>query len=390
VSLLKILQISKYYYPHFGGVENYIYTLSSELSKLNHNVTVVSSNDKFKLKTDNIGKVKVIRFPKIFEIFNAPVSFNLLFFPISNYDIIHLHLPNPFASLWILLSKKKNLVVTYHSDIIKFGFLKEVLSFLYTKLILVKLLRRTKKIIITSPNYLEGSPILQKFKQKVIVIPCCVDLSFFKLNKKNMKKLIQLKKKYKHKKIILFVGRLVPYKGLEYLLEAMKKVTQKFTNVKLLIIGNGPEKDKLKSLANSLDLNGFIDFLDEIKNVDLPLYYNLCGIFVLPSTYKAEAFGIAQLEAMACKKPVISTNIHGSGVPFVNIHGKTGLVVKPKSSQELANAISFLLTNENLRKKFGENAFKRVKNNFNKNIMVRRILDVYKLIDEPVGAYGKR
>jgi len=378
---LKILQISKYYHPYLGGIENHVHTLSTELTKQNNDVTVIASSKNRKFELNKMNGVKIIKFPKFFEIFNAPVSPDLLFKSNLDYDIVHIHLPNPFTSLLVLFKKTKNLIVTYHSDIIKFGFLKKILNFLYTKLILTKILKRAKKIIVTTPNYVEGSPIIKKFKKKIVTVPLGIDISSFKLNVKKNQKFHKLKKKHLGKKILLFVGRLVPYKGLPYLIYAMKKVTQKFPEIKLFIIGEGPQRENLKSLVNFLDISDNIQFLGEVSSQDLPIYYNLCDIFILPSTYKAEAFGIVQLEAMACQKPVISTNIPGSGVSFVNTSNETGIIVKPKDVKELVDAIIYLLKNEDVRKKLGKNAFKKVKNTFNKDIMTKNILDVYGLVD---------
>ncbi len=373
---MKILQLGKYYYPHMGGIETHLYLLSTGLSEAGNDVTVVVSNDGMSFVKDKISGIEVYRYPKLFEILNAPISPFQLAFSSKKFDIVHVHLPNPIASLHALMTNG-NLIVTYHSDIIKFGVLGKLLNSIYTNLILHPLLKKAKKVLVTSPNYLFGSGILEKYRDKVVVVPYSIDLGLFKPNKNNRKILNSLNKKYKNKKVILFVGRLIPYKGLEYLIHAIPSVLNKFNDVKLLIVGDGPLKQELVALVDELGISDFVDFVGDIHNENLPPYYCLCDIFVLPSTYKAEAFGIVQLEAMACGKPIVSTNVQGSGITFVNKENETGLIVEPGNSNELAGAIIKLLKSKNLQRRLGRNGKLRVKHYFSKSIMVKNILNVY-------------
>lgn len=162
----------------------------------------------------------------------------------------------------------------------------------------------------------------------------------------------------------------------------MQEVIKEFDDAMLLIVGEGILKPELEGLAKKLKLTNNIQFLPEVHNKDLAPYYCLSDIFVLPSIYKSEAFGIVQLEAMACSKPVISTNVRGSGISFVNKNNETGIVVEPRNSEELASAIIKLLKNKSLCKKFGNNGIMRVKNIFSKEIMVKNILDIYTSISK--------
>ena len=169
----------------------------------------------------------------------------------------------------------------------------------------------------------------------------------------------------------MFVGRLSYYKGVEYLIEAMQWV-----NAKLLIVGDGELREKLEEKTISLGVNGKVKFLGKVSDEMLKYCYQICDIFVLPSVEPSEAFGLVQLEAMAYGKPVINTLLP-TGVPFVSIDGKTGLTVEPRNSKALADAINKLLSDDELRKKFGIQARNRVVENFTVDKMNEKILKVY-------------
>ncbi len=172
-------------------------------------------------------------------------------------------------------------------------------------------------------------------------------------------------------KIVLFVGILSYYNGVEYLIEAMQSV-----NAKLLIDGDGKSREKLENMTVSLGLEERVKFLGKVSNELLKYCYQICDVFVLPSVEPTEAFGLVQLEAMAYGKPVINTLLP-TGVPFVSIDGKTGLTVEPRNSKALADAINKLLSDDELRKKFGIQARNRVVENFTVDKMNEKILKVY-------------
>ncbi|MEM5807813.1 MAG: glycosyltransferase [Candidatus Aenigmatarchaeota archaeon] len=371
---MKVLQVGKYYWPKSGGIEKHIKLLSEGLTANRVKVEVVVSNTKNKKEVNLINGVKVTKLPKLFSFFNQPITLDLFnFLKTEKSDIIHVHLPNPLASIATLLSKKKNVVVTYHSDII--GKPLAFIANFFTE----NLLKKASTIIVQSPNYSNSSKILQKYKNKTVVIPSCIDVKEYVITKKVKEKIKKLKSALdlRRKFVVLFVGRLAPYKGLEYLIKAFKKVSDKFGDkIKLLIVGEGDLKQRLINEVVKLKLEKNVKFIGYVKDDDLIAYYNLCDIFVLPSITRQEAFGLVQLEAMICGKPVISTNIE-SGVSFVNQHNKTGLIVPPKDPKSLAKAIITLFQNERMRKKFSRNCIKRVKLFFNKELMIKKTLEVY-------------
>jgi rhamnosyl/mannosyltransferase len=359
---MKVLQINKLYYPFTGGVEQVAYDISSELSdKLDMNVLV--ANDKFKKSTENIKGANVIRSASIGRYFSMPVAPK---FPLElkkiNTDIYHYHLPFPLGVVSdLMVNPRGKKIVTWHSDIIK---QKNILK-LY-KPFLKKFLNKVDKIVTTSPNMIDNSPFLQEYKKKCTVIPLGINPANFNLTDYTKEKKKEIQNKY-NKPIIFFVGRLVYYKGLEVLIRAMKDI-----DAQLLIGGTGPLENELKNLVNRMDLNNNIEFLGFVKDEDLAAYYHASNFFVLPSVAPSEAFGIVQLEAHACGKPVISTNLP-TGVPYANKDQETGIVVEPNSVDQLHNAIKKLLNDSSLRKELGKNAKKRV----NKKFTVKKMGEAY-------------
>jgi rhamnosyl/mannosyltransferase len=283
-----------------------------------------------------------------------------------NSDILHFHLPNPLAVIsFFLVRPSGKIVVTYHSDIIK----QRIFSPLFNPC-LRRFLKKAKVIIVTSQNLLDNSPILRKFRDKCKIIPYGIDLDKFVLTPEVEEETKKIRQKFGGP-IILFVGRFVYYKGLEYLLKAMKEI-----QAHLLIIGDGPLRQRLKKMAHHLEVSYKISWLGKIDNEKLAPYYYASDVFVLPSAIKAESFGIVQLEAFACRKPVISTNLP-TGVPYVNLHRKTGLVVTPANVDSLTQAINCLLKSKELCKYYGKSGRDKVEHEFTKEIMSKEVLKIY-------------
>ena len=144
----------------------------------------------------------------------------------------------------------------------------------------------------------------------------------------------------------------------------------------LLVIGDGPLKPHLQQQARELGVANRIFFLGEMQNREVTPYYQACDVFILPSIARSEAFGIVQLEAMACGKPVVNTRL-ASGVPFVSIDGETGITVPPGSPEAIAAAVNRLLDDPALRTAYGRAAMNRVQTEFSLDTMVRRTLEIY-------------
>ncbi|MBC7190664.1 glycosyltransferase [Candidatus Aerophobetes bacterium] len=284
-------------------------------------------------------------------------------------DILHFHLPFPLSVMSYFFAKPEGkIVISWHSDIVR----QKISKFFYHPF-LVRFLKKADVIIATSPNMVESSPYLKRFRGKCRIIPLGIDVERFKLKEDEEGRVKEIRERYTSGKgIILFVGRLIYYKGVEYLIRAMRDI-----DASCLIIGEGKLKKKLEKMVDELGLSSKVHFLGSISDDKLPSYYHACDVFCLPSVARSEAFGIVQLEAMVCGKPIVSTNLP-TGVPFVNQDKKTGIVVPPKNPQALAEAINTLLENPALRKKYGGCAKERVEKEFTKKVMVKRLLEVYR------------
>jgi len=366
---IKVLQIGKYYYPCRGGFESSLYTLVNEL-KDEFDFQVLAAHTRFKTAIERTRDLTVIRLGNWGRIFSQPITPSLFFwFKKLSADIVHLHLPNPLAMFFYLVALPKGkLIVSYHNDIVR----QRTIMFFLGPLV-IKILKKAEVIIVTSENLIHSSRMLRKFRAKCQVIPHGIDINRFKATSEILDAADNIRRQI-NQPIVLFVGRLVYYKGLEYLIKAMREV-----NAKLIIIGEGPLRRKLSLLAKLRGVSGKIVWLGDIADDTLAAYYQACDVFVLPSCEKSESFGLVILEAQACAKCVVSTDLP-TGVTFTNLHQETGLVVPPKDSRYLTEAINSLLASKELRDKYGECARKRVEVEFTKEKMAKEIAKVYELV----------
>jgi rhamnosyl/mannosyltransferase len=231
------------------------------------------------------------------------------------------------------------------------------------------LMRRASAIIATSPNYVDSSPILSRNRARCRVIPFGIDADAFRPRDAGIA--AKIRRRY-GEHLVLAVGRMVYYKGFEYLIRAMSSVRGH-----LLLVGEGPLQAKLERVAFDVGARDRITFLGRVSQEEVLGYYNAADVFVMPSVARSEAFGIAQLEAMACGKPVINTQLR-SGVPFVSRDSVTGITVAPADSSELAAAINRLLDDPGLRQQYGAAAARRVRQEFSIPAMVDRTLELYR------------
>ncbi len=351
-------------------MESSLYSLVSGL-KERADFEVIVSNTKPRTTLEEIDGVKIVRLARYGTFLSQAINPGLFsVFKKINADIVHLHLPNPLAVIFYLLARPRpKLVISYHSDIVRQSFFAWIF-----KPCLVQVLSLADKIVITSSNLIDAYPILKKFRQKCVVIPHGVDSELFKETPLIKAKALGIRQTYK-KPIVLFVGRLVYYKGLKYLLKAMVNV-----DAKLLILGKGPLEPKLRFLAKKISIEDKLFWAGDVSREDLVAYYYACDLLVLPSCFNSESFGLVVLEAQACGKPVVSANLP-TGLSSINLNDKTGIVVAPKDSDALKDAINKLISSGGLCREYGLNGRDRVRQEFSKELMCQRYLTLYAAIN---------
>jgi glycosyltransferase involved in cell wall biosynthesis len=361
---LKVLHVGKFYPPHMGGIETHLQALCGDLRKSLDLRVVVASDDSRSID-EVISGVPVSRVATKLTLFSTPLCPSLVSkIRRSDADIVHLHLPNPMAILAFLASGHPGrLVVTYHSDTVR----QRVLGALFEPWLHMAL-RRSSAIIATSPDYRRTSAVLSRYQDRCHVIPYGIQLDQFEHCDSDS--VARVHRQYGDR-LIISVGRLVYYKGFEYLIRAMQRVRGK-----LLIVGDGPLRSKLETLAATLGVADKVVFVGEIQNEQIIPFYHAADVFALASIARSEAFGIVQIEAMATGIPVVNTSLD-SGVPFVSLHEQTGLTIPPADPDALAAALNRLLDDSELRQSFGRAARLRARQEFSLDIMTKRTLALY-------------
>lgn len=359
---LRVLHVGKFYPPHKGGMESHLHALCGQL-RGQVDVEVLVSSDDRRTTEEVLDSVKVTRVGTLFDFAAAPVCPEAVSrIRDSRADIVHIHLPHPTAILAHLASGHTGrLVFTYHSDIVR----QKVLSRLFWP-VLRKAMRRADAVIVASPNYVESSAVLRAFEDKCRVIPFGIPLGQF--DRVDSEEVAKIRRRF-GPRIVLGVGRLIYYKGFEHLIRAMKGV-----GGHLLIVGEGPLRGALELEAERAGVGGRVTFLGNVDDV-VP-FYHAADVFALSSVARSEAFGIVQLEAMACRKPVVNTRLD-SGVTFVSVDGVTGLTVPPGDAAALAAALNRLLGDAALSAEYGRAGRRRVESEFSLEVMTGRTLRLY-------------
>ncbi|WP_444925263.1 glycosyltransferase [Microbulbifer sp. TRSA002] len=286
-------------------------------------------------------------------------------------EALHFHFPWPFGDLvYLLAGRRRPLIVTYHSDVVRQKWLLK----LYTPL-MNRFFAKADRIVATSEQYVATSPVLQRWKHKVSVIPLGVDEDT--LPSPCEDDLKRIEGTY-GQGFMLFVGVLRYYKGLEYLVRAAEGA-----GCRILIAGAGPEEGGMHALVSKLGLNN-VEFLGFVSDEEKAALYRLCGAVVFPSHLRSEAFGVTLIEGLMAGKPLISCDI-GTGTSFVNENGVTGHVIPPADSSALRAAMNDLSSNPERAKIMGAAARQRYETLFTGEKMRESYQELYR---EVLGADG--
>ncbi len=367
---MRVLHVGKYYPPAPGGIEKVVQLLCEgerqflESRVLAANTARVTVEEHWR----GVPVTRVASYAAIGSVGVCP-AFPLALARIPR-DVTVLHEPNPLALVSDFVARQIGpLVVWFHSEVLRPRWKYRLMY----RPFLRRVLERAARVVVSSPLLAEHASELGDYREKCTVIPFGIDVARFAPTPELLSQAEVMRARY-GSPLALFVGRLVPYKGVDVLIDAVAGLP-----VTTVIVGEGPEKAALESRAAARSAR--IAFAGQVDNETLAALYTACDVFVLPSVTRAEAFGMVQLEAMACGKPVISTNLQ-SGVPWVNRHGETGLVVEPGDATALREAIVRLLEDTDLRRTLGQAASARVLSEFTVSQMVARTVSLYQEVAE--------
>lgn len=366
---MRILHITKKYPNALGGDAIVVQNLEEQQKKNGHEVFILTTNCddiinkkdliKFGLKDTpaNLDNITIKRFISLINLFFKSFSLIKELHP----DIVHSHSVD-MGYIMSFACRKYNtpLIETYHAG--SFNDKKYPLTKRLLDKFLFKISKFNKIIVL-------GKNLLKDFKREkingAIYIPNGV-------NQTNI-----LHRKNKSKKIrFIFVGRLEDQKGLEYLIDAVNEVVKLNKNFEILLIGEGSKKEELRKKINNLKLKNYFNFLGSKSNKEVIRSYSTSDIFILPSLW--EGLPLTLLEALASGLPVITTDV--GGISDICTDNENALIIPPKNTREIKDAMIRLINNPRLRKQLGENGRQLVKNKYSWEKINSQIEDVYRSI----------
>lgn len=367
---MRICHLGKFYHPVKGGIETHVRVLAHAQAALGLEVQVVCMRQRSEGdREERDGPVRVRRLirrasvAKLDWLPELPSALSEL-----NYDILHVHVPNPSMILGVLSSRvSQPVVVTYHSDHVKQ---------LIRRWLFGPLERRfyglVSVVAATNPVMAASSRVLSALPQKVRTVPLGIDLAPLADPSREERRCIEAVRTQYEEPLWLLCGRIIYYKGHPVALRALRDVPGT-----LLIVGDGRQRSKMQRLARRLGVADRVVFLGNIKNADLRALYHTATALWFPSLYPSEAFGLVQVEAMACGCPVINTDIPGSGVSWVSRHEETGLTVPVGDAAALARAARRLIEESGLRERLSHGARRRALEEFDHRLMAERWQQIY-------------
>lgn len=350
---MKVLEIGKFYPPQRGGMETVLHDLSVGLVRRNHRVRAIVAATGEDAVLETLDGVEVRRLGNWGTIRSVPVCPSLpseVRTSLRDFDpdVVHLHLPHPLGAVaWLLARDARPLVVTYHSDIVR----QRALGALYAP-IGDRVLRRAASIHVTSEALAAQSRTLARWRDKCHAVPLGVDTEHWSRPAPGR---VQEWIDDLGPRFVLFVGRLVYYKGIDVLLEALRG-----NDVRLVIAGEGPMRTEWETLSKVLGLAERVRFLGEVSSETLPALYAAARAFVLPSQAPSEAFGLVQLEAMAAGLPLVVARA-SEGVVSVHEDGSTALLVDRGDVEGLRDALQRVHDDDDLARRLAEAGRRRVR-----------------------------
>jgi rhamnosyl/mannosyltransferase len=352
----RVVHVGKFYPPVSGGMETVVETLCQASAGLVQSDVLVmnTGRETVEERIDDVGVTRVGTIGAAGSVTIAPGLMSHL--RRVRADLLVLHEPNPWALLsFALVHPSTPVVIWYHSDVVR-----PALQYaLFYAPLARPAYKRALRFIVSSPALGEHAAALEPYRDRLRVIPFGIDPAAWRTGRNG------------GPPFVLFAGRHVPYKGVDVLLRALQG-----TGIATVIAGDGPMRAAWEALARELGVDGHVRFAGEVPDGELRRLMETCAVAVLPSVTRAEAFGYVQLEAMACAKPIVSTDVP-SGVSWVNQHDRTGLVVPAGDAAALRAALQRLMADQALRHRFGAAGRARVEQEFTLARLRERLTSLY-------------
>lgn len=363
---MRILHAYKIFGPEIdGGIPTAIRMLTQPAEGIENTILATDTTRK-QFSSDGVPVETVKAFATIFSTPLAPLfPIKLLSLARSNDIVVH-HAPFPVSDISLpWLPKHVGLVVYWHADVYGHPLLGRLI-----KPLVLRTLRRADRIIVSDAKNITTSKILSQFIGKCTVVPFGIDFGYWSTFSDDERRL-SAALKLKYPRMILTVARLVSYKGIPTLLQAIKDV-----DCHLMLIGDGPLRKKLQDLTVQLGVADKVTFAGHLSTPEVKACMGAAKALVLPSVTAAETFGIVQVEAMASGLPVINTALR-TGAPEVARNEREGLTVPPSDPVALAEAIERLLGDPILASKLGDAGRRRAQAEFGSEKYLLRIKTVY-------------
>jgi rhamnosyl/mannosyltransferase len=383
---LRVCHLGKFYPPASGGIESHLQTLAQAQARLGMAVDVLCVNHRNRDGADatwrrfaatptvaeHDGPVRLTRLGRRASLARLDCCLGLprrlWNLRLDRYDLLHLHAPNPTMVLGLFLSRPRvPWVISYHSDVIR-----QKALLLMQRPLENWVFRRARAIFAASPPYLAGSHYLQRFADKVAINPYGIDLTAFLHPSPAARQAADRFRAAYGEPLWLAVGRLVYYKGLGNAIRALTQVPGR-----LMIVGDGPLRGELQRQAHAAGVADRIAWHGGLSRDELIGAYHAATALWFPSNARSEAFGIVQVEAMACGRPVLNSAIPDSGVAWVSRDGETGFTMPVDDWQALAAAARRLWHDGELRGRLGALARQRAVAEFDAEHMARRVAAAY-------------
>ena len=365
----RIVHVYKDVYPPVeGGVERVIHLMARLTAEEFDPRIVVAARTCRGHRRTIAGGVEVTEVPSAGRLLSTPLAPGFIAaLRRSGADLFHFHVPHPTGEMAYLLSRLRTpAVATYHSDVVR----QRAAMVLYGSFFR-RFLRRMHTIMPTSQRYMETSPWLAEHRDRCRVVPLGYPLEEYAATPAIDRRAEELRRQ--HGDFVLFLGCLRAYKGLQYLLEAADRLP----GVRFVIAGDGAQGPALHRMAERLGLGERVVFTGRVDQAEAVALLHAATLMALPAHQRSEAFGLCQVEAMACGLPVVSTDLP-TAVPEVNVHNESGLIVPPARPAALAEAIARLLADTDLRHRLGEGGRRRAEKFYRAERVAKEVAKIYR------------